>query len=593
LPTTDDRTPDRGQAGRAADLRHACELAREAVAADPGDEGAAARLTHTVKAYAAAAPGGWRGPPPVPKPVEEARRLIAGGALEDAELILRKHLAGARNEPAAMHSMGEIAARCGFREDAERIFRRSAELHAGSAAAWADLGMTLHRVACEKDYPEFIVESLGALDEAIRLDPGLEGALAYKAAILVQTRALDDGRAAYERLLSLSPQVSAHWMNYAYLLKTVGEFGRGVAAYRTAIALDPANGAAWWGLANLKRARFFPDDIARMEESLGRSDLSDTSRVEINFALARALDQAKDYDRAARRLADGNALRRATQPRDDALATGDYDFVSSVFTPEFFAARAGWGDPTPGPIFILGMPRAGSTLIEQILASHPAIEGTEELFVLLQLAGEIAGRRPGVEPARLVRDLSEPDFHDLGARFLDLARRSRHTDRPFFTDKNPYNWRYVGLIHCMLPNARIIDARRNPLDCCFANYSQHFPVGANFSYDQRALGRFYADYIRTMRHFDQVLPGRIHRVIHEDLVDNFETEVRRLLDYLGLPFDPACLKFHETERPVHTPSSEQVRQPINRAGFGKWRDYERHLGPLIESLGDLPQTYRS
>jgi tetratricopeptide (TPR) repeat protein len=594
LPMTDISTRSGKESATSEEgQRLACEEARRLVGADPADEKSAVRLAEAVRLYAGQEPKGRRGLPPIAPAVQEARRLIAGGALENAEILLRRHLGGARNDPAAMHSMGEIAARCGFREDAERIFKRSADLHAGSSDARADLGMTLHRIACEKDWPEFIVEAVAALDEAIKLDPAFEAALAYKAAILVQTRALDQGRAAYERLLDLDPHVSAHWMNYAYLLKTVGEFGASVAAYRTAVALDPMNGAAWWGLANLKLARFFREDLERMRESLRRDDLAETSRVEINFALARALDQAGSYDEAARQLTDGNGLRWATQPRDDNVVTGDFEFVSRTFTRPFFESRKDWGDKTPGPIFIVGMPRAGSTLVEQILASHPAIEGTEELFVLLQLAGELAGSHPGKDPAQLVRGLSEQDFEALGVRDLDLAARSRRTDRPFFTDKNPYNWRYTGLIHAMLPNAKIVDVRRNPMDCCFANYAQHFQVGANFSYDQRALGQFYDDYVRTMRHFDQMLPGRIHRVIHEDLVDNFETEVRRLLDYLGLPFDERCLRYYETERPVHTPSSEQVRQPINRSGLGKWRHYERHLGPLIESLGDLPRTYRA
>ncbi|MDB5672574.1 MAG: sulfotransferase family protein [Alphaproteobacteria bacterium] len=578
--------------GSDEDLRRACDQARAAVAADPRDPDAAARLSEAIQLHARSGSRKASGSLPIPPPVEEARKLIVAGSLEEAEVILRHHLQVVRNEQSAMHSMGEIAAMCGFREDAERIFSRSAEIHAGSAEAWADLGMTLHRVACQKDYPEFIFESVNALDEALRLHPGLEGVLAYKAAILVQTRALDRGIATYEELLSLRPHSSAYWTNYAYLLKTVGEFGRGVAAYRTAVTVDPGNGSAWWGLANLKLARFFPADIALMEEGLAGSEVSETARIEINFALAKAHDQARNYEEAGRRLAEGNALRRAAQLPEEALATGDFGFVSRVFTRKFFASHKNWGNPSPGPIFILGMPRAGSTLIEQILASHPAIEGTEELFVLLQLAGELSRAQPGIPAARLYKDLSRQAAHDLGSRYLEVAGRSRTGDRPFFTDKNPYNWRYIGLIHCILPNARIIDARRNPLDCCFANYSQHYQAGANFSYDLHTLGNFYTDYIRTMRHFDEVLPGRIHRVIHEDLVDDFEPEVRRLLDYVGVPFDEACLKFYETERPVHTPSSEQVRQPINRSGFDKWRNYEPQLGPLIEALGDLPQTYR-
>jgi Tfp pilus assembly protein PilF len=491
-----------------------------------------------------------------------------------------------------MHLMAEIAAKCELREDSERILRESARIHAHSKLAWTNLGMTLHRIACEKDYPDYVHRAVEALDKALALDPQYEPALAYKAAIYLQTRGLDLARAAFEQLVSQNPSYAPHWVNFGYLLKTLGEFGSSVAAYRTAIALDPANGAAWWGFANLKLGRFFKADLAAMESALDGPGLRDGERVEILFALAKALDQCARYQSAAARFDEANKLGHATAPPQADVLASTVELVHTVFTKEFFEERRGQGDPRRDPIFIVGMPRAGSTLVEQILASHPLIEGTEELFVLHQLEVELTRDYPNRGAEDLFRSIALADFERLGARYIELAGRSRRTKRPIFTDKNPANWRFVGLIHCMLPNARIIDVRRNPMDCCFANYAQHFQAGANFTYDQRALGRYYSDYVLTMRHFDDVLPGRVHRLIHDDLVDNLELEVRRLLDYVGVPFNEACLRFHETERAVHTPSSEQVRQPINRAGFGKWRNYEPLLAALKEALGDVTENWR-
>jgi tetratricopeptide (TPR) repeat protein len=573
-----------------SDLVSACEQARELVAARPADEEAARLLREIVERAAVVAP------PPRPLPqvapvVDEAKELISAGQFERAEILLRDHLKTARHDPPAMHLMAEIAAHCDLQEDAERILQHAAAIHSESAEAWAGLGMTLYRIACQKDYPNFLTEAVAALDEALKRDPGYEDALAFKAAVLVQTRVLDQAREAYEALFRINPNVF-YWVHYGYVMKTVGEFGRSVAAYRTAVALDPTNGPAWWGLANLKVARFFNDDIERMKTALEQPDVSDSNKVDIGFALAKALDQSKNFELAAATLRQANDLRAAIDPADPEAEKPHASFVEQFYTPEFMESRRGWGNPAPDPIFILGMPRSGSTLVEQILSSHSMIEGTEELFVLLQISSEIASAHPGRQSAEIVSNLGPAELAGLGTRYIELTRRYRRTDRPLFTDKNPANWQYTGLILNMLPNAKIIDTRRNPMDCCFSNYWQHFQAGAHFTYSLRELGLYYADYVRAMRHLDQVAPGRVHRVIHDDIVDNPEPEIRRLLDYVGVPFEESCLRFYETERPVHTPSSEQVRQPINRSGFGKWRNYEPWLGELKEALGDTLENWR-
>jgi tetratricopeptide (TPR) repeat protein len=575
-----------------SDPRQACEDARALVSAQPDDEHAALLLRDAVRHYAGAIPQAAAHSPEVNPAVAEARELLAAGKAEEAEILLRRYLKTGARDPAAMHTMAEIAAQCGLREDSERILRESARLHVASADAWFDLAATLYRIALRKDYPDYVHRAVAALDEALKLEPGHEPALAFKGSMLVQTRGMELALETFETLIPLNPRIALYWLNYGFVLKTIGRFGDSVAAYRTAIALDPKLGAAWWSLANLKTARFFETDIAEMEAILAAGDLPDYAKVEVSFALAKALDQHKRYEQAAGLLDRGGKLRTALQVAETDIVTGDSKFVKSLFTRAFVDERRDWGDPRPDAIFILGMPRSGSTLVEQILSSHPAIEGTEELFILHQLSMELAARFPGKAPAEIIGSLGRSDFGQLGARYLEIAGRSRRTERPFFTDKNPSNWRQIGLIHCMLPNAKIIDVRRNPMDCCFANYAQHFQAGGNYSYDQTRLGSFYRDYVLAMRHFDAALPGTIHRVIHDDLVDDLETEVRRLLDYLGLPFDERCLRYYETERTVHTPSSEQVRQPINRAGFGKWRNYEPWLEDLTEALGDTLNDWR-
>jgi tetratricopeptide (TPR) repeat protein len=566
--------------------------ARAAVAADVGSEAAAAHLTLFVRER-----GREAGDEPDPllgadRTVRDAAALLNQGKDEEAEVLLRQHLARNRNDPQAMLLMAEIASKCGFPENAEKILRRSIELHPARIDNRVALAKLLHGVALAQDKFSLVEELIQQLDEALRVDPEHWGALSLKASIAMQIRRLDEAKIAFERMLERRPGVSFVWMNYAYLLKTIGSFGEAVAAYRMAIALDPSNGGAWWGLANLKIFHFFPSDIVEMEKALSE-DLTDAARVEIRFALSKAFDDLKDYARAAEHLLEGNRLRLTLHPYEAEQVSKGIDEAIETYSPDFFVQRTGRGHPSSEPIFIVGMPRAGSTLIEQILASHSLVEGTEELFAMQQLDGELQQAHADATGERALIDTDLNELRRLGERYLHLAHYHRKTERPYFTDKNPANWRYVGLIHTILPNAKIVDVRRNPLDCCFANYAQHYQWGVNFSYGQREVASQYREYLRLMRHFDQVLPGIVHHAIHDQMVDNFECEVRRLLDYLELPFEEACLRFFETKRAVHTPSAEQVRRPINRSGFGRWRNYERWIGDLKESLGDVLNNWQT
>jgi Sulfotransferase family len=324
---------------------------------------------------------------------------------------------------------------------------------------------------------------------------------------------------------------------------------------------------------------------------LARPNLSDEDRFHLDFALGKAFDDARDAERAFGHYAAANSLRKASLDYDP-LVIGDHvDKAIACFTTEFLADRAGQGHDAPDAIFILGMPRAGSTLVEQILASHSMIEGTMELPDLPAIAmreGKAGGPSGWVNA---IGDMSPERLAELGAEFIERTRIQRKTAKPFFIDKLPNNWIYTGLIHLILPNAKIIDARRHPMDCCFSNFRQHFAKGQAFSYDLADMGRYYADYVRAMAHFDSVLPGRVHRVIHEALVADPETEVRALLGYLDLPFEAACLDFHQNARAVRTASSEQVRRPINRDGMDQWQPYAQWLGPLKDALGTVATDY--
>ena len=575
--------------------RRAHDEARRRVASAPDDEQAALQLRDVIRKFP---PLAERKPSPLQgaaSDVLQAAALLKRGKFEDAEILLRQHLARARSDPQAMRLMAIIATQFGHLDNAYKILRRSLEIDRLRADNWAELGKVIHSLALKTGDMELIDEAIAALDRAEQLAPNHADALFYKEAILVQARRLNEAKAVLERLLRAHPDASFAWTNYAYVLKTLGRFGEAVAAYRTAVALDPTNSEAWWNFANLKRSRFFESDLREMEEQLAKVDGS--LRVSLHFALANAFDRSSDYDRAADHLERGSRLRFELFPHDLDKVREQVGASVATFTPAFFNMRTGSGSPNNAPIFIIGMPRAGSTLIEQILASHSQIEGTAELFAVHQLETRLLAedmeRGSGLFIENLITKIDPGRFEELGERYLQITHYHRQTDLPRFTDKNPFNWRHVGFIHSILPNAKIIDARRDPMDCCFGNYMQHYQLGADYSYDFQHMAGVYRQYLRLMRHFDAALPGVVHRVIHEDLVDNFEGEVRRLLDYLELPFEQSCLNFHETERAIHTPSSEQVRQPINRSGFGRWRNYEPWLGSLKDALGESIDNWRS
>jgi hypothetical protein len=404
----------------------------------------------------------------------------------------------------------------------------------------------------------------------------------------------DAALALHEALLAEYPRHAKMWMSKGHVLKTAGRRDESIRAYRQSIAIAPALGEAYWSLANLKTFRFEPADLDRMRAQLARAELADEDRLHFEFALGKALEDRAEYAASFEHYARANALRRRQVVHDAAETTAHVQRTRAVCTRELFADRAGWGAPAPDPIFIVGLPRSGSTLLEQILASHSAVEGTMELPDVLGLVRELGGRRRRAERSRypeVLATLVAPDVLALGERYLRQTQIQRKTGARHFIDKMPNNFAHVGLIHLALPNARIVDARRHPLGCGFSCFKQHFARGQAFTYDLDELGRYYRDYVELMAHYDAVLPGRVHRVHYERLVEDTEHEVRRLLEYCGLPFEQGCLDFHRNERAVRTASSEQVRQPIFREGIDHWRHYEPWLGPLKAALGPVLDAY--
>lgn len=510
----------------------------------------------------------------------EAALALHDNRLHDAEPRLKAHLKEDPFDVAAIRMLAELAGRIGRYKDAESLLRRAIELAPGFTAARANLALVLYRL----NRPS---EAIAELDLVLEEDPDTIGHANLKAAALGRIGGFDDAIRLYETVLEAVPNQPKVWMSYGHMLKTVGRQAEGVAAYRRALELAPELGEVWWSLANLKTVKFDETDIAAMQSALARDDIGDEDRFHLDFALGKAFEDRKQAKQAFAHYAAGNALRRTKLKYEPDETAAFVDRSIALYTAEFFDARAGQGSPASDPIFILGMPRAGSTLIEQILSSHPLVEGTSELPDIPALARQIEDYPTGAA------NLSPEKLREMGETYLKRASIQRHTERPYFIDKLPNNWAHLPLIHLILPNAKIIDARRHPLGCCFSNFKQHFARGQAFSYDLADMGRYYRDYVRLLAAIDDARPGLVHRVHYEAMVEDTEAQVRALLAYCGLAFDAACLEFHKNDRAVRTASSEQVRQPIFREGTEAWQPFESHLGPLKDALGDVLEAYPS
>ncbi len=508
------------------------------------------------------------------------------GRLEAAERLYRQVLHDNPQNVDALRLLAQIASGAGHAEDAERMLQEAIRIAPDFLLAILDLGQ-LHK---EEDR---YAEAIGCFDRAIALEPNRVQAHFMRAGTLARASFTPEAAAAYRHCLELRPSHAGALLGLGHVLNAAGDFEGAVASYDACMRLAPDSGETCWSLANLKTYRFDDATVAEMETHADSSALSVQSRVNFLFALGKAYEDRGDFERAWDRYRRGNEMRRAEVGYDPVQTEVVNDRIVSTFSAEYLDSMNGAGDPDPAPIFILGLPRSGSTLLEQVLASHSAVEGTGELPYVGRLATSLCRTgRHEVSYPDAVRALDPDRVTALGTDYLALARMHRRTAAPRFIDKMPNNFPNVGLIALMLPNARIIDARRHPLDACLSCYRQLFAKGQNFTYDLTEIGEYFLQYQGMMDHWERVLPGRVLTVQYEEIVADFEAQARRLLDFCGLPWEDACLRFWESERPVRTPSAEQVRQPIYDRSVGHWKNYEHHLGELIDVIAPIRDRYR-
>jgi predicted Zn-dependent protease len=521
------------------------------------------------------------------------RRLLTAAAalcenkIPQAEALLRAHLMKYPTDVPALRMLAEVAARLGRYEDAESLLTRCLELAPSFAAARHHRAIVLHR----RNKP---AAALREITELLAKDPHNPAYKNLKAAILARIGELQDSIEIYAAILAEYPAQPKIWLSYGHALKTSGRENDSVAAYNKSIELLPSLGEAYWSLANLKTVQFMNEDIAAMRLQLRRADLAVDDKLHLHFAMGKALEDKGEYAASFEHYAQGNQLRRAQLSYQPDEMSTHVRRVKSLYTAQFFADRRDYGAAAPDPIFIVGLPRSGSTLLEQILSSHSQVEGTMELPDIAGIARSLfdMGKKSQISGYSAVLATLDADHcRELGERYMSQTRIQRKTAAPFFIDKMPNNFAHIDLIQLALPRAKVIDARRHPLGCCFSGFKQHFARGQGFTYSLEDIGRYYRDYVELMVFFDEILPGRIHRVIYESMIEDTESEVRRLLEYCGLPFEAGCLRFYENERAVRTASSQQVRRPIFREGMDHWRHYEAWLDPLKESLGSVLATY--
>ena len=524
----------------------------------------------------------------LPPEVVQAGSLFSDGELSAAENILRTYLLRAGNDVEALRLLGRIEHQREALGEAELLLEAVLKLAPNYVAARLDYVRVL--IDWQK-YPRAHDE----IDNLLKLEPANRDYLLLYAAACAGLGQNERAIALYRQLIAGSPKSADLHVSLGHSLKAVGRQKEATASYQMAAAARPGFGDAWWSLANLKSYRFSQNEITQICAEEAAPATHPVDRYHLCFALGKAFEDRNEYAESWQYYERGNALKRAESRYDPDITERNTCRQTEVCTPQFFAAREGIGDPDPDPIFVVGLPRSGSTLIEQILASHSQVEGTHELSDIQRIVHglETRAKQSGVGDSYPggIAELSPEDFRTLGERYITDTRAYRGHKR-FFIDKMPNNFHHIGLIHLMLPNAKIIDVRREPMACCFSNLKQLFASGQEFTYSIEDIARYYRTYLELMRHWDAVLPGRILRVWHEDVVEELGTNVQRILEFCGLEFEPACVQFYKTERSVTTASSEQVRQPIFRDGLCQWRNYEPWLGPLKDKLGDAPIRYR-
>jgi tetratricopeptide (TPR) repeat protein len=520
----------------------------------------------------------------LPTAVRTASSMFADGQVADAEALARRFLLEHGDHIEGMRLLARIGAQLDVLDDAELLLE-------GVLARVPDYHAARYEYAVVLLRRHKHVEAREQMRKLLEIEPG---DAVYRTTFATICMGLGDYERAlplYQQLLRERPQDPELHMSLGHALKTLGRQEEAIESYRAAAALRPGYGEVWWSLANLKTYRFTDAELERMRSEEAAPGLRLADRYHFCFALGKALEDRAQYQDSLAHYERGNALKRTECRYRPEYIEHNTRLQKTVCTSEFFAERIGFGSASRAPIFIVGLPRSGSTLIEQILASHSQVEGTMELAVIPRLVSELEGRQSEGQESRypgVLAALSAAEAARLGESYLTGTRAYR-SGKPRFIDKMPNNFRHLGLIHLILPNAKIIDARRGAMACCFSNLKQLFASGQPFTYSVEDIARYYRTYVELMAHWDRVLPGQVLRVRHEELVADFAPQLRRILDFCELDFEPACVEFHRTSRRVHTASSEQVRRPINAEGLEQWRHFEPWLGPLAQALGELAE----
>lgn len=520
--------------------------------------------------------------------VKAADHLL-NGELASAETLCRDVLREDASNVSAMCMLAGIGLQLGLVRDPINLLERCLELAPDYELARLNYANALSKKR----------EPIAALQQLDILTPemmkGLPAAT-LKASVLAQMGRHAEAIGIYDILINRGEQQAGVFLSRAHALKTIGKSETAIDDYKRAIELSPSLGEAYWSLANLKLYKFSDEQIENMKAQAAMKDIGRQDFVHLCFALGKALEDRKSYEDAFRHYARGNKIQSRLSSYQSEETQRLTDNLIEYFTAERLKSSASQKKYTTTPIFVVGLPRSGSTLVEQILASHSMVEGTQELPIIMSLARQVGRSDEGFEEKtypHCLGSLSSSQIDDLGYEYVTRAAAYRETDRPFFIDKMPNNFAHVGFIKTILPHAKIIDARRHPMDCCFSVYKQLFAKGQYFSYDLDDLAAYYRDYIRLMDHWDAVLPDQVFRVLHERLVQEPVEQISLLLKFCGLEFEPACLNFHENQRPVRTASSEQVRQPLNKDAFGRWKKFEQHLQPLRHKLADIVDAYEN
>ena len=523
----------------------------------------------------------------LPPPVRAAMNHIHEGRLIRAEEMCRAFLQHNPKHVDAMRMLADIGARLNVMEDAEFLLESAITFEPDHVSARLEYMQILRK---RQNY-EAALEQAQILYDRNPQDPVFQSNLAIES---MHNNQFERAFELFDQVLEKQPGDPSTLTSRGHALKTYGKHEDAVESYRRAYRSMPDHGDAWFGLANLKTYRFTDDEVALMQREEAGDRLGYNARAQVCFSLGKAFEDRKEFEPAFEYYRRGNELKRVQSRYDADQMTEEFAAQREVCTAELFEKHRGEGCPAPDPIFIVGLPRAGSTLLEQIIASHSQVDGTLELPNILSLAHRLRRRKQVSDESQypqVLHELTGDQLRQFGEKFIEDTRVHR-ADAPFFIDKMPNNFRHIGLIKLILPNAKIIDARRAPMSCCFSGFKQLFAEGQEFTYGLAEVGRYYHDYVHLMRHWHDVLPGDILHVQYEDVVADTETQVRRILDFLGLSFEKACLEFHKTERVVRTASSEQVRQPINTKGLEAWKPFEPWLDPLKDALGDVQEDYR-